>query len=68
MIEDENERIKWCMDDVQEFISKALYQYEPDMIAASLVIKGFGIYRSLFTDDEYDKLCFKIYQDRHKVK
>lgn len=68
MIDDEQRKAKECAEDVQEFITKALYQYEPELISALLVINGLSMYRSMFTDEEYEMICKKIYDDRKNVK
>ncbi|NBP03249.1 MAG: hypothetical protein EBU90_24755 [Proteobacteria bacterium] len=62
-----DQKFKEAAEDTDEFITKMLYQYEADTISALLIIKGMGMYKSIFLDDEYQKICEKIYMDRNKV-
>ena len=59
---------KLAAEDVNEFIQKALYQYEPMLLASFLVIQGLGIFKSSLTPEEYDKFCQKVYNDRFRIK
>jgi len=59
---------KLAAEDTDEFIRKMSYQYDPMLIAAFLVIKGFGIYKTSMEPDEYDLICKKIYNERDKIK
>jgi hypothetical protein len=68
MTNDDEQKTKECAEDVQEFIRKALYQYEPELISALLVINGFSMYKSMFTDEEFEMICKKIYDDRKYIK
>lgn len=55
-------------EDVAEFIKKALYQYEPFLIGSLLVIQGLGIFKSLLSEEDYEEICEKIYNDRSRVR
>lgn len=68
MIENDYDKSKLCNEDVQEFIIKAMYQYEPDLIAAMLVISGMSMYKNMFDTEDYEKICKKIYDDRFKIR
>ncbi len=59
---------KLAAEDVNEFIQKALYQYEPMLLASFLVIQGLGIFKSSLTPEEYDEFCQKVYNDRFRIK
>ena len=64
----EEEISKLAAEDVNEFIQKALYQYEPMLLASFLVIQGLGIFKSYLDPGEYDKFCKKVYDDRFRIK
>ena len=68
MVENDYDKSKLCNEDVQEFIIKAMYQYEPDLIAAMLVISGMSMYKNMFDTEDYEKICKKIYDDRFKIR
>lgn len=63
----ENDNSDQAAEDVAEFITKALYQYEPLLIGSLLVINGLGIFRSLLQEADYEEICQKIYSDRERV-
>jgi len=60
--------IEITLEDTDEFISKMLFQHPPDAIAACMILKGLGVYKAMFSDEEYELICEKIYEDRYKVK
>ena len=60
--------IATALADTDEFISKMLFHYPPDAIAACMILKGLGVYKAMFSDEEYELICEKIYEDRYKVK
>jgi len=59
---------KAAAEDVSEFIQKALYQYEPMLLASFMIIQGLGIFKSCLDPVEYEIFCKKVYEDRNRVK
>ena len=55
-------------NDTLEFIQKMSYQYDPLMTAAYMVIQGFGLYKTLLSSEEYELMCEKMYNERHRIK
>lgn len=64
--EEDNSRA--AAEDVSEFIQKALYQYEPMLLASFMVIQGLGVFKSCLAPEDYEKFCKKVYDDRHRVQ
>ena len=59
---------KLAAEDVQEFITKALYQHEPMLLASFMVIQGLGMFKSCLSPEDYNKFCKKVYDDRFRIK
>jgi hypothetical protein len=68
MIDDDESITRSAAEDVNEFIVKMSYQYDPLLTASLLVINGFKIYRTMFDDAEYSAICKKIYEDRLRIQ
>ena len=63
-----NEEMDVVYHDTIDYINRALYQHNPLALAASLVTLGLAMYRTSLSHEEYDKMCFIIYDERFKIK
>ena len=64
----EEEISKAAAEDVAEFIQKALYQYEPMLLASFMIIQGLGMFKSCLSKEDYNDFCKKVYDDRFRIK
>lgn len=64
---DDND-MKFIIEDVAEFITKASYQYDPMQISTCMLAQSLSLAKTYLEPDDFVKFCEYVFKNTHRVK
>ena len=60
--------MKLIFEDVNEFITKASYQYDPMQISTCMLAQSLSLAKTYLEPEDFDKFCNYVFKNTHRVK
>ncbi len=64
----EDVNMKFIYEDVNEFIQKASYQYDPMQISTCMLAQALSIAKTCLEPEDFEKFIKYVFNNRNRVK